>query len=1069
MNVDYSKANKHVTLSLGKMDVVVDAGFPRIIAYKLDGEVAFWGQETFVDKVKINQKVYQPTRVDAKVNAEKTAIAYTLFLEKKMDGGAYTPFVALEVEIALTKDGHSKDAKYARNMKAHKRNIITYRVTAIHEFDDEEQVETLAFTDQTLITLSGDKGGYGAVKAGDGSTGISEVFKTMDQIGAGEGGVDQVTYPLIYTDKYVAAISNNVVTPMEKILITEDALRSRATFTNGLFTYRYREGVFSEHDEKEALPFSQIIIGKDENGDGKVDWQDAAILFREIMPIPKGAEHVKDHVLWIAMNFTSSTTNPFLRVLDNSKLLSNYYDGFGQMILNKGYQLEGHDDSHPDYAEVGVRQGGARELNILGEKGAAYNIKTGIHINAIEYMLDAVNTKLENLKGEKLGELEHGWAWLDSSYLVDQMKDLASGELQRRLKELYETVPTLNFIYVDVYFRSDYHSYKFAQLMNEHWAIGTEFSGPFEGNQVFTHWGIDPYYPPTGSNPIIYRFLYNHFKYSFSPEPLLKGMQMPGVGAWQGATNLFEGVELFYNQNLPTKYMQSSPIIRMEEDRVDFENGSYVLREEGQIKLYSKDKNLVALMSEDAARCKSTLFIPWSADKEDKIYYWNNEEGATTWTLPKSWKGQKEVYVYEATANGRQFVETLQVENHRVTLDYKAQVPYIIEDNRRDTNGLPKENCWGEGSLVKDPGFDSLTFGDGKDNWMKLSRSAGTDHIQMIRMEDKEAYDHKLKVSGREDALVLQEISGLKEGVTYAVSGWVSTHRPVELGMVIGDQVYGARMTRNDRVGTVVDHKYRGTTYQRIRFDVTVPEGSRSGKLFIHVPQVEEEAVALIDDIRIFEQPGKTDRHKGGALYFEDFENVDEGWGIFEYALNGGDSKVHLARKDPKGRQIKSYAFDGEWSLKIADNKEGEVIITYPSHVHFKPSTDYTVTFDYTLFAETKGATLPADEAYPYTFSAKDKEGNILAQETLKASTLGTGEYGGHANHDPSVEQVSLHFTTPDTEGTYITISTPNGMPNAAGGSTSTALNILMVDNVAIYSEAHKPFKMQLPKYSVFE
>lgn len=1056
-----------VNLSLGQMDVVVDSAFPRILVYKLNGEVAFWGQETFVDEVKINQKVYHPARVTYKVNEHQTAIVYTMYLVKETQAGECTPFVTLEVEIALSQEGHSKEAKYAKNMKPYDRHIVTYRVTDICEFDEEE-VETLEFVGQTLITLSGDQGGYGAVKAEAGSAGISEIFRTMDEIEKSETKTYQVTYPLVYTKQYVAAISNNVVTPIEKISVTEDAQAGKITFANGPFTYRYREGVFENNHRKEALPFSQIIIGGDENKDGKVDWQDAAILFREIMPIPRGAEHVKDQVIWIAMNFTSSTSNPFLRVLDNSKILSHYYDGFTQMILNKGYQVEGHDDSHPDYTEVGIRQGGARDLNLLGEAGAAYNVKTGIHINAIEYMLDAVNAKLENLKGGKLGELEHGWAWLDAAYYVDQMKDLASGELQRRLEELYEKVPTLSFLYVDVYFRSDYHAYKFAELMNEHWDIGTEFPGPFEGNQIFNHWGIDPYYPSSkGAKSMIYRFLYNGFKDSFNPDPLLKGLQMPGVGTWQNQTNLFEGIALFYNQNLPTKYMQASSIVKLTDNRIDFENGSYVVRESEQIKLYSKDKQLIALMNEETIRCKSTLFIPWSPTEEDKIYYWNNEEGVTTWQLPKKWDNQTEVYVYELTAHGRKFIEVLDVTNHTVALDYKPQTPYVIENHKEDTSGLPQETLWGEGSLVKDPGFDSLNFGDGKGNWMKVSKAGVTNHIQMVQVEEREGYDHKLRITGREDALVVQEIAGLHEGSTYTVSAWVNTSRLVELGMVIGEQVYGASIANTEVVGTVVDHKYAGTTYQRLRFDVTMPEGHTRAKLFIHVPQVEEEAIAFVDDIRLFEQPGRTNRHKNGALYFEDFENVDEGWGIFEYALNGGDSKVHLARKDPQGRQIKSYAFDGEWSLKIADNKTGEVIMTYPSHITFEPGVAYTVTFDYTLFAETKGATVPADEAYPYTFAAKDQEGNILVEETLKASKIGTGEYGGNAHHDPSVETVSLHFKAPDSQGTYLAISTPNGMPNGAGGSTSTALNILMVDNVAIYSEAHKQVVVQRPAYSV--
>ena len=237
---------------------------------------------------------------------------------------------------------------------------------------------------------------------------------------------------------------------------------------------------------------------------------------------------------------------------------------------------------------------------------------------------------------------------------------------------------------------------------------------------------------------------------------------MPGVASWRGVTNMFEGVEIFYNQNLPTKYMQYSPIMSMTDDRVDFENGSYVVREGASVNLYSKDKNLIAKMTDDPTRCKSTLFIPWNPIQEDKIYYWNNDGGETSWTLPSSWNDVDEVYVYELTSTGRKFVESVPVNDHKVVLNYPAQVPYIIEDNRSDTSDLPQDTDWGEGSLVKDPGFNSLQFGDGKGNWQKLSKASTTDHIEMIRMEETELYDNKLKVSGKEDALIAQEITGLE-------------------------------------------------------------------------------------------------------------------------------------------------------------------------------------------------------------------------------------------------------------------------------------------------------------------
>ena len=1058
---------KQVTLTLGKFEVVVDQVFPRIICYRLNGEEAFWGEKAFKNEIKINQKSYQPTRIDTHVNEQGSAIVYTIYLNKYNEEGRSIPFVNLKVEIALTRDGHSKENKYVHNMKPTDRNIVTYHVTHLKELDPTEPVETIDFPEQVFLTLSGEQSGYGAVRAESGQKGISDCFKMIDELEEGSIHHTQVTYPLIYNKKYAAAMSNNVITPGERIKVEENGFNHTIHFSNGVFTYRYCKAPFEKNLQTEPLPYVQMIIGEDENQDGHLDWQDAAILFREIMPIPKGSEHVKDQVIWIAMNFTSSTSNPFLRVLDNSKLLSHYYDGFGQLVLNKGYQVEGHDDSHPDYAEVGIRQGGAEALNALGTLGAPYNVKTGVHINAIEYMLDAVNTKLENLKGGKLGELEHGWAWLDSAYLVDQMKDLASGELERRLEALYKLVPTLSFIYVDVYFRSDYHSYKFAQLMNKHWDIATEFPGPFEGNQIFNHWGIDPYYPSSaGAKSKLYRFLYNGFKDSFNPDPLLKGLQMPGVGTWQSQTNVFEGIELFYNQNLPTKYMQSSPIVKWTDERIDFENGSYVERVENQIRLYSKDQNLIAVMDEETIRCKSTIFIPWSADEEDKIYYWNQEEGKTTWNLPKKWHSCHEVYVYELTAHGRKFVEVLPVENHKVSLCYKAQTPYIIEDHQEDTNNLPQDTVWGEGDLIKDPGFNSLKFEQGV--WEKYSKSGDTDHIQMVQMSIAEGYDHKLCVTGRKDALITQVIGGLEENRTYTVSAWVNTQRPVELGMVIGDVVETATISENHIIGTVVDHKYTHTPYQRVRFDVTIPQHvMQQARLFIYLPEVDEDTVTYIDDVRIFKQPGKTQRDKNGAIYFEDFENIDEGWGLFEYALNGGYSKVHLARKDPQGRQIKSYAFDGEWSLKISDNKEGEVISTYPSLVRFQSGVEYTVEMDYTLFAETKGATLEADSKYPYTLVAKDQEGTVLAEVVLKPSRLGTGEYGGNIHHDPSVEKVQLKFRAIQ-DGTYIAICTPEGMPNGAGETTSTALNILVIDNVAIYSKEHETKINNLPDYPIF-
>ena len=71
----------------------------------------------------------------------------------------------------------------------------------------------------------------------------------------------------------------------------------------------------------------------DLSDDGKVDWQDGALAYREINPSPPGSDAVKsDVVSQIAMNFASWAQHPFLRVLDQIKKIYLYTDGLGQTV-----------------------------------------------------------------------------------------------------------------------------------------------------------------------------------------------------------------------------------------------------------------------------------------------------------------------------------------------------------------------------------------------------------------------------------------------------------------------------------------------------------------------------------------------------------------------------------------------------------------------------------------------------------------------------------------------------------------------------------------------------------------
>ena len=488
----------------------------------------------------------------------------------------------------------------------------------------------------------------------------------------------------------------------------------------------------------EELPWSQIMIARDENGNGKVNWQDAAILYRENMEEVQGADYVRNSFSYIPFNIGSLAQSPFLYTADTVKKLSNYTDGFGQLVLEKGYQGEGHDDVIADIGgHTGIRQGGKDDLNTLIEIGKDYNAKIGVHVNTTEYHLDAFELDVDNLKPG----FQKGWGWKDDSYYVDQKQDVITGELERRFSMLKEDHPDLAWIYVDVYTGNGWNANELAEIVNNNdWMLATEFNGPLEQQVAWTHWGGDPAYPNRGNESTITRFIRNQEQDVYMSDDLLKGGKHMLSGGW-GTRHDIEGfyaVETFYNQTLPSKYMQHFEIQEWEDDGTDggfvkFNDNLEVIRENGYNNMY-KDGKLISSTAQDTIDDrgigKTTLFIPWtweqlSDEAENKVYHWNPYGGETTWELPNGWEGTQTVKLYELSDLGRTFVEEIEVVNGQVTIDAKENTPYVVFQEKVSEDRIDN---WGEGTLINDPGFDSQTL----DNWTVESTSDNMDHISII-------------------------------------------------------------------------------------------------------------------------------------------------------------------------------------------------------------------------------------------------------------------------------------------------------------------------------------------------
>ncbi|MGG5460867.1 endo-alpha-N-acetylgalactosaminidase family protein [Clostridium sp. B9] len=973
------------------MKVVLDNRFPTVIRYEWKGtEDVLKG--AYVDDLEAQYLV--------EINGEKRIPKVTS--EFTNNEGIYTlnfEDIGMTITLKMSVNG----------------NKLRMEVTDIQE--GEVKLQTLNFPNHSLASVTSlDNGKTASVLTTGDWNNISEDFSDVADL---KPGVKGKTYAFINDDKFAVTINNNTIEGGNRIALTteNDVMQDNTNYkrvgiSNGTWTYKEVLQDTTEQGSKlyqGEMPWSEVIIARDENEDGQVDWQDGAIQYRENMKIPVGGDDIKNQMSYIDFNI-GYTQNPFLRSLDTIKKLSNYTDGFGQLVLHKGYQGEGHDDSHPDYGgHIGMRQGGKEDFNTLIEEGKKYNAEIGVHINATEYVMDAFEYPTE-----LVNENAPGWGWLDQAYYVNQREDIMTGELFRRLDMLMEDAPELGWIYVDVYTGNGWNAHQLGEKINEYGImIATEMNGPLEQHVPWTHWGGDPAYPNKGNASKIMRFMKNDTQDSFLADPLVKGNKHLLSGGW-GTRHDIEGTfgtEVFYNQVLPTKYLQHFPIVKMSDNEVLFENGVKSIREGANINYY-RDGRLVATTPESSIGSTgigdTQLFLPWNPIDEvnsEKIYHWNPLGTTSEWTLPEGWTSDDKVYLYELSDLGRTLVKEVPVVDGKVTLEVKQDTPYIVTKTLAEETRI---DDWGYGSEIADPGFDSQSF----DKWSKESSAENTDHITVENEKvQKRMGNDVLKVSGNNgaDAKVSQSISGLEEGVTYSVSAWVKNdnNREVTLGVNVGGEEVTNVITSGGKRRQGEGVKYIDDTFVRMEVEFTVPKGVDSADVYLNVSEGSEESVVIVDDFRIWDHPGKTNRD--GYVFYEDFENVDEGISPFYLAPGRGHSnRSHLAEKDISidANQRMNWVLDGRFSLKSNQqpNEIGEMLTTDVSSFQLEPNKTYELGFLYSLADATPG----------YTVNIKTRSGESVVSIPLDATGANYGE-GVYTN----TESVTHKFTTGDFDGDY--------------------------------------------------
>jgi len=736
-------------LKSDSLKVVVDSAFPRVISYTdRESGAVFYGQNKSLSEVLLNGETHTPTiksmGPEKLRNRKSKTAAYKLVFPEAGN---------VEMIAMLSVEGP----------------VVTLSITDIKDNDDF-RIGSVEIPNHSLLSIRSTQSDATLATAtinADKSKRMDEFTKITADLPKEEKR-SNAAYAILSTKQLAATLVNNSAYDIDKddvlpegvkkdksvelgngrVRVAVEASSSGATasLSSGEWTYRAEKSDLTE----DAL-WCKVIITGDRNDDGQIDWQDGAIAYRDIMVDPYKWEMTKKRVAQhIVFNFGSAAGEPFLRTLDNVKRVHYATDGLGQFILMKGYQSEGHDSAHPDYGgNIGRRQGGKEEMNYLVDVAQEWNAEMGVHINCQEAYPEAYTFE-HDMVYTNMG----GWNWIDQSYVMNHRWDITSGAFEKRVQHLKSDVPGLDFIYMDIYWGDGWLSQEFERVFRRAGlGISTELPQMLEHAATWSHWSTDITYGPDtlrGVNSHIIRFIRNHQKDMYLVHPLLGHAELGDFEGWQGRTDFNQFLGKLYRAALPSKYLQHFEIMKWTDHEVLLSGDVRITDESGTRQFFHKGRKVLE---------GSAYLLPWEPTTEAKLYHWNGEGGETTWKLPASWSVNN-VKVYQLTDTGRLPAVDVPVVEGKVTLTAAAKTPYVVY---REEAPAQREPNWGEGSLVKDPGFYDKSLA----NW-SLAADEG-----VVSIETDDHVRTALTFNESEEpAMVSQFLTGLKPG-TYSASVWV--------------------------------------------------------------------------------------------------------------------------------------------------------------------------------------------------------------------------------------------------------------------------------------------------------
>ena len=1092
--VDDSKVT-YDTIQSKVLKAVIDQAFPRIKEYSLNGHT-LPGQVQQFNKVFINKHEVTPEVTYKKIN--ETTAEYLMKLRD--DANLINAEMTVRLQV-VDNQLHFDVTKIVNHNQ----------VTPGQKIDDERKLlSSISFLGNALVSVSSDQAGAkfdGATMSNN--THVSgddhiDVTNPMKDLAKG------YMYGFVSTDKLAAGVWSNSQNSYGGGSYDWTRLTAyKETVGNANYVgihssewqweKAYKGIVFPEYTKE--LPSAKVVITEDANADKKVDWQDGAIAYRSIMNNPQGWEKVKDITAYrIAMNFGSQAQNPFLMTLDGIKKINLHTDGLGQGVLLKGYGSEGHDSGHLNYADIGQRIGGAKDFKTLIEKAKKYGAYLGIHVNASETYPESKYFNEKILRKNPDGSYSYGWNWLDQGINIDAAYDLAHGRLARWEDLKNKLGEGLDFIYVDVWGNGQsgdngaWATHVLAKEINKQgWRFAIEWGHGGEYDSTFHHWAADLTYggyTNKGINSAITRFIRNHQKDAWVGDyrsyggaadyPLLGGYSMKDFEGWQGRSDYNGYVTNLFAHDLMTKYFQHFTVSKWENGTpvTMTDNGStYKWTPEMKVELVDAagNKVVVTRKSNDVNSPQyrertvtlngrviqdgSAYLTPWNWDAngkklptdKEKMYYFNTQAGATTWTLPSDWANSK-VYLYKLTDQGKTEEQELTVKDGKITLDLLANQPYVLYRSKQ-TN---PEMSWSEGMHIYDQGFNSGTL----KHWTISGDASKAEIVKSQGANDM------LRIQGNKEKVSLtQKLTGLKPNTKYAVYVGVDNRSNVKASITVNTgekevttytnkslalNYIKAYAHNNRRDNATVDN----TSYFQNMY-AFFTTGSDVSNVTLTLSREAGDEATYFDEIRTFENNSSMygeNHDTGKGTFKQDFENVAQG--IFPFVVGGvegvEDNRTHLSEKhDPytqrgwNGKKVDDV-IDGNWSLKTNGlvSRRNLVYQTIPQNFRFEAGKTYRVTFEYEA---------GSDNTYAFVVGKGEFQSG---RRGTQASNLEMHELPNTWTDSKKAKKATFLVTGAETGDTWVGIYSTGNASNTRGDSGGNAnfrgYNDFMMDNLQI-------------------